>query len=185
MTMSVGDSAQVVPSGSDAHPRKPVPALGCFPPATNRAAPLFFALTYNLFSSSLLICVTLFKLPFSLHAHALSIPDDLAKSTVQYDKQLQTIQMILLSKPLAKRSSTAMFFAKWFSWPNLLQSGLSKVTLTLQEDPHELASCKSRTVIFENNLDNPPGSGHLQRGQSGLTKKLQRIKIILMSWPIQ
>ena len=53
--MSVGDSAQVVPSGSDAHPRKPVPALGCFPPATDRAAPLFFALTYNLFSSSLLI----------------------------------------------------------------------------------------------------------------------------------
>ena len=110
--MSVGDSAQVVPSGSDAHPRKPVAALGCFPSATDRSAPLFFALTYNLFSSSLLICVTLFKLPFSLHAHALSIPDDLAKSTVQYDKQLQTIQMILLSKPLAKRSSTAMFFAK-------------------------------------------------------------------------
>ena len=55
--MSVGDSAQVVPSGSDAHPRKPVPALGCFPPATDRAAPLFFALTYNLVSSSLLICV--------------------------------------------------------------------------------------------------------------------------------
>ena len=53
--MSVGDSAQVVASGSDAHPRKPVPALGCFPPATDRAAPLFFALTYNLFSSSLLI----------------------------------------------------------------------------------------------------------------------------------
>ena len=167
--MSVGDSAQVVPSGSDAHPRKPVPALGCFPPATDRAAPLFFALTYNLFSSSFLICVTLFKLPFSLHVHALSIPDDLTKSTVQYDKQLQTIQMILLSKPLAKRSSTAMFFAKWFlwpsllqkglssttmffakwfSWPSLLQRGLSKVTLTLQEDPHELASCKSWTVIF-------------------------------------
>ena len=62
--MSVGDSAQVVPSGSDAHPRKPVPALGCFPPATDRAAPLFFALTYNLVSSSLLICVICLNSPF-------------------------------------------------------------------------------------------------------------------------